>query len=192
MIRQGVRASFVSRAGEKLQFALDQFNVDISGKVVADFGSSTGGFVDVLLRNGAAKIYSVDTAYGELEWKLRNNPKVEVLERTNAMHVTLPEKVDLITIDVGWTKQSKILPNALANLQADGLIVSLIKPHYEAPKNYLVKGRLLDAKIEETLNLVKKDIEKLGLSVVNSIESPIVGEKGKNREFLFLIRPDKP
>src|SRR3972149_4621732 len=103
--------SFVSRAGEKLQFALDQFKISVMDLTVADFGSSTGGFVDCLLQNGAKKVYSVDTAYGELAWKLRNDSRVVVMERMNAMHVVLPEKVDFITVDTSWTKQKNILPN---------------------------------------------------------------------------------
>lgn len=185
---------FVSRAGEKLQFALDKFNLRVEGLTVADFGSSTGGFVDCLLQNKASKIYSIDTSYGELAWTLRNNPKVVVMERTNAMHVKLPEKVDLITIDTAWTKQILTIPNALNNLKNDarlparqGIIISLIKPHYEAPKNYLEKGRLKDEYMTEVLEKVKNDIIAVGGKIVDIIESPIVGEKGKNREFLALV-----
>lgn len=180
--------NFVSRAGEKLQFALDQFKIDIHGLVCADFGSSTGGFVDCLLQNGAKKVYSIDTSYGELAWKLRNDPRVKVLERTNAMHVKLPEKVDLITIDTAWTKQILTIPNALNNLKEDGQILTLIKPHYEAPKEYLQKGRLRDEKIDKVLEKAKNDIIAVGGQVVNIVESPIVGEKGKNREFTALAR----
>src|SRR3989344_8494735 len=108
---------FVSRAGEKLQHALSIFDISVKNKIVADFGSSTGGFVDCLLQNGAQKVYSVDVSYGELAWKLRNDQRVVVMERTNAMHVTLPEKMDFITIDVGWTRQKLILPNVFANLK---------------------------------------------------------------------------
>lgn len=178
---------FVSRAGNKLQFALDSFKIDVKGKTVADFGSSTGGFVDCLLQNSTKKVYAIDTSYGELAWKLRNDPKVIVMERTNAMHIQLPEKVDLITIDVGWTEQKNILPNAFANLKKDGEIVSLIKPHYEAPKNYITKGKLIDEKVDEVLEGVKKDIEDAGGKIIKIVESPIVGEKGKNREFLAYI-----
>ncbi|AKM83130.1 hypothetical protein A2422_03875 [Candidatus Woesebacteria bacterium RIFOXYC1_FULL_31_51] len=178
---------FVSRAGEKLQFALDTFNFSPKDLIVADFGSSTGGFVDCLLFNGAKKVYSVDTSYGELAWKLRNDPKIVVMERTNAMHVSLPLKVDLITIDTAWTKQILILPNAFNNLKEKGIIISLIKPHYEAPKEYLEKGRLKDEKINEVLEKVKNDIIAIGGNLINLIESPIVGEKGKNKEFLALI-----
>jgi 23S rRNA (cytidine1920-2'-O)/16S rRNA (cytidine1409-2'-O)-methyltransferase len=178
---------FVSRAGEKLQFALDNFKISVKDLIVADFGSSTGGFVDCLLQKGAKKVYSVDTSYGELAWKLRNDKRVIVMERTNAMHVSLPEKVDLITIDVAWTKQINIIPNALANIKPDGLIISLIKPHYEAPRQFLTKGRLIDEKIPEVLRLVENQIKGVGGKVVNKVESPILGEKGKNREFLALI-----
>ncbi len=117
---------FVSRAGEKLQFSLDNFKFPVKDLIAADFGSSTGGFVDCLLQNGAVKVYSVDTAYGELAWLLRNNSKVVVLERTNAMHVKLPEKVDLITIDTAWTKQILVLENAFKNLNSFVHAVELV------------------------------------------------------------------
>src|SRR5579859_6656968 len=125
---------YVSRAGGKLEFALQEFNISVKDLVVADFGSSTGGFVDCLRQNGAKKVYAVETGYGTLDWKLRNDPRVVVMERTNAMHVDLPEKVDLVTIDTSWTKQKNILPNALHNLKPGKQIISLIKPHYEAGK----------------------------------------------------------
>jgi predicted rRNA methylase YqxC with S4 and FtsJ domains len=102
----------VSRGGDKLAAALDHFELDVARRVCADLGSHVGGFVDCLLQRGAARVYSVDTCYGTLAWRLRRDPRVVVLERTNAMHVSLPEPVDLITIDVGWTPQAKILPNA--------------------------------------------------------------------------------
>ncbi len=178
---------FVSRAGNKLQFALDEFKFDVTGLITADFGSSTGGFVDCLLQNGAGKIYSIDTSYGELAWTLRNNPKVVVMERTNAMHAKLPEQVDLITIDTAWTKQILTIPNALDNLKSDGSIISLIKPHYEAQRECLEKGRLKDEYVDEVLEKVKNDIIAVGGKVINIVESPIVGEKGKNREFLVLV-----
>ena len=184
-------SQYVSRAGEKLKHALNFFRVDVGGKIVADFGSSTGGFVDVLLESGALKVYSVDTSYGELAWKLRNNPRVVVLERTNAMHVSLPEKVDLITVDTSWTKQSLVLPNVIKNLKNDGKIITLVKPHYEAPKEYLEKGRLVDQKIDSVLRNVENDFSNLELTILNSCESPILGEKGKNREFLYFLEVKK-
>ncbi len=179
---------FASRAGEKLQHALTTFNISVKDLICADFGASTGGFTDCLLQNGALKVYSVDTAYGEFAWKLRNDPRVVVLEKTNAMHVTLPEKVEFITIDVGWTKQKLILPNAFANLKPEGTIISLIKPHYEAERKYIHKGKLLEEKIPEVLEQVKTDIAVTGGEVLSLTESPIQGEKGKNKEFLALIK----
>lgn len=179
--------TYVSRAGEKLQHALQTFNISVKDKICADFGSSTGGFVDCLLQNGARKVYSVDTSYGELAWNLRNDERVVVMERTNAMHVQLPEKVDVLTIDTGWTKQEKVIPNALNNLKEEGMIISLIKPHYEAPREYLIKGKLKEEHIPEVLEKVKNDIEGLGGKVEQITESPIEGRKGDNKEYLALI-----
>ena len=177
---------FVSRAGEKLQHALDEFQIDVHGLVCADFGSSTGGFVDCLLKAGASKVYSVDTAYGELDWNLRNDDRVVVMERTNAMHVRLPEKVDLITVDVGWTKQEKVIQNVFSNLKPDGRAVSLIKPHYEAPKD-VRKGSLPDDIVEEVVENVKHAIEGMGGKVESIVESPIVGKQAGNKEYLALV-----
>src|SRR3954466_8595618 len=133
-------SEFVSRAGQKLEHALVTFAVDVTGKVCADLGSNTGGFVDVLLQRGAAKVYSIDTGYGALDWKLRKDPRVVVMERTNAMHVQLPEPVALVSIDVAWTKQRHILPAARRLLLPTGNAISLIKPHYEAAPSSLRKG----------------------------------------------------
>ena len=181
--------TFVSRAGNKLEYALEQFKISVKNKICADFGSSTGGFTDCLLQNGAKKVYSVDVAYGEFAWKLRNDPRVVVMERTNAMHINLPEKMDFISIDVGWTRQVLILPNAFTNLKSAGQIISLIKPHYEAEKRMLVKGRLADEFMDQVIISVKNDIVNSGGKMVSLVESPIVGEKGKNREFLAFIFP---
>src|SRR6187397_2739767 len=122
---------FVSRAGQKLDHALNVFQIGVTGLTCADLGSNTGGFVDCLLQRGAAKVYAIDTGYGALEWKLRKDPRVVVMERTNAMHAVLPEQVALVTIDVAWTKQRHILPAARRMVADDGDVVTLIKPHYE-------------------------------------------------------------
>ena len=114
---QSKSSKYVSRGGEKLAAALDHFDIDVADRVCADLGSHVGGFVDCLVQRGAARVYSVDTSYGTLAWKLRRDPRVVVLERTNAMHVVLPEPVDLVTIDVGWTPQSKILPGTAGLLR---------------------------------------------------------------------------
>lgn len=144
--------------------------------------------MDCLLKGGAKKIYAIDTGYGELDWNLRNNSKVAVMERTNAMHVKLPELADLITIDVSWTKQKNILPNAFKNLKNGGRVISLIKLHYEAPKHYLRKGKLMEEKVDEILEIVKQEINESGGRINKIVESPLLGGKGRNKEFLALIR----
>lgn len=178
---------FVSRAGEKLEFAIGQFELDLKGKTCADFGCSTGGFTDCMLKNGATKVYSVDTAYGELAWKLRNDPRVVVKEKSNAMHIELPEKVDFLTVDTSWTRQHFVLPNAIANTKDDAQIVSLIKPHYEADKKLLHKGKLSE---EDAFQVTEETVlhieEILPLKSLGVIRSPIVGKKGDNAEYLIL------
>src|SRR3989344_6980075 len=133
---------YASRAGEKLEHALKSFNVNVANLICADFGSSTGGFVDCLLQAGAKKVYAVETGYGVLDYKLRIDERVVVMEKENAMHVQLPEKVDFITIDVSWTKLEKVIPNALKNLKENGQMITLVKPHYEADQRMIRKGKL--------------------------------------------------
>src|SRR5688500_4519805 len=141
-------AEFASRAGRKLDHALTTFNIDLTGFTCADLGSNVGGFVDCLLRRGAAKVYAIDTGYGALDWKLRKDPRVVVMERTNAMHAQLPEAVDLVAIDVAWTKQRHILPAARRMVADVGRVVTLIKPHYEADPAHLLKGVLTPTAVE--------------------------------------------
>src|SRR3990170_1485186 len=125
--------NFVSRGGIKFQAAIENFKLKIENLVCLDVGSSTGGFVDCLLQNGAKKVYAVDTSYGELAWKLRNDPRVVVMERTNILYLEhLPEQVDIITIDAGWTKLELVLPVVKKFLKPGGMIIALLKPHYEA------------------------------------------------------------
>lgn len=197
---------FVSRGGLKLRHALDEFNIDPAGLVCADLGCSTGGFTDCLLRAGAARVYCVDTAYGEFAWKLRTDDRVTLLERSNAMHTDPPTGVgmgvDLVVIDLGWTKQDKAIPAALRWLTADGCIVSLIKPHYEQPIAASVrtgKGRGKSPPMDEgeAARVVERVVEQmpgLGVRVVGVTKSPIRGGKqGKgaakgNVEFLMMLR----
>lgn len=181
---------FVSRAGQKLDHALSAFALDVRGFTCADFGSNTGGFVDCLLQRGATKVYAIDTGYGVLDWKLRNDPRVVVMERTNAMHVQLPERVRLVTIDVAWTKQRVILPAAKRALSDDGLVVTLVKPHYEADEKLLRKGVLPVEHVQSVVSDVERDIVGTGFEIVNRVESPITGAKG-NRELLMLLRPTR-
>ncbi len=183
---------YVSRAGLKLAAALEAFSINPKNLICADFGVSTGGFTDCLLQNGAQKIYAVDTAYGELAWKLRNDPRVVVMERTNALHVLLPELVDLCVVDVGWTKLEKIIPNILKNLKEEGVIIALLKPQYEVDKKYLIKGSVSEEYLEEFIPLyitkLRGILERDNRELVNNIISPILGDKGHNREYLLLIR----
>jgi 23S rRNA (cytidine1920-2'-O)/16S rRNA (cytidine1409-2'-O)-methyltransferase len=181
---------FVSRAGAKLDHALSTLAVDPLNKICADLGCSTGGFTDCLLQRGARRVYSIDTGYGVLDYKLRKNPRVVVMERTNAMHVKLPEKVELITIDVGWTRQRHILPSAAELLAPSGIVISLVKPHYEADATLLRHGVLPDDAVQPVADSVKREIEAAGWLWAASVISPIRGSGG-NREILAsLRRPD--
>jgi 23S rRNA (cytidine1920-2'-O)/16S rRNA (cytidine1409-2'-O)-methyltransferase len=178
---------FVSRAGQKLEHALKTFAVDPTGKFCADLGCSTGGFTDCLLQHGAARVFAVDTGYGVLDWKLRNDPRVVVMERVNAMHVELAEKVDLISIDVAWTRQRRILPSAKGLLKPGGIVVTLIKPHYEADATLLRRGILDVDQLPAVLIAVRADIEAAGFEQLQIVESPIKGSKG-NTEFLAMLK----
>ncbi|MCL5439163.1 MAG: TlyA family RNA methyltransferase [Patescibacteria group bacterium] len=182
---------FASRAGLKLEHALREFNVDVKDKICADLGCSTGGFTDCLLQNGAKKVYAIDTAYGELAWKLRNDPRVIVMERTNALYTDLPEKVDFISVDVGWTQQKLIIPKSLEFLKDDGIIISLVKPQYEAENIWRKKGKVKDEFLENTLEKVKNDLANLPIEIKGITESPLKGEKGGNTEYLMLISKTK-
>lgn len=186
MSETGSDKPYVTRAGLKLAAALDAFGVDPVGLICADFGSNVGGFVDCLLRRGASRVYAIDTGYGVLAWTLRRDSRVVVMERTNAMHVALPEPVDLVTIDVAWTAQHNILPNAVRQLRPEGRIVSLVKPHYEADKSLLDGGVLAPDDARRILEETVARVRQIGLEVLATIDSPIVGAKG-NLEFLALI-----
>ena len=179
--------NFVSRAGTKLQAALEQFAVGVKNKTVLDVGSSTGGFVDCLLQNGAKKVYAVETGYGLLDWRLRNDKRVAIMEKTNILYLkNLPESVDLITIDTSWTKLEKVLPAAVKFLKPEGIIIALLKPHYEAEKKVLRKGIVPRELVEEIRDNVLKRIKALGFEVEQAVESPILGRAG-NKEFLLKI-----
>lgn len=195
------RNAYVSRGGEKLAAALTHFKLDPSGWTCADLGSHVGGFVDCLISHGARRVYAVDTCYGTLAWRLRRDSRVVVIERTNAMHVTLPEPVDLVTIDVGWTRQTKILPNAAKLIEAPGRqetaapqresprVVTLIKPHYEAPDDLLVDGVLPLSAVDGIVKEVLDQITEMGWVVGDTCPSPIPGHGGNREVFALLTRP---
>ncbi len=180
--------AYVSRAGAKLHAALAEFEIDPAGYTCADLGCNTGGFTDCLLKFGAKKIYAIDTGYGVLEWKLRKDERVVVMERTNALHVELPESVDLVVIDVAWTRQHLILQAAKRLLSSGGRIVSLIKPHYEAERSQLNKGVLSPEDAPRILQSVFDRLAEANFVPTATTQSPIVGRKG-NLEYLALFEP---
>ncbi|HEX2837192.1 MAG TPA: SAM-dependent methyltransferase [Phycisphaerales bacterium] len=185
---------FVSRGGLKLRHALTEFGMDVSGLICADFGCSTGGFTDCLLQAGAAKVYAVDTAYGEFAWKLRNDPRVRVMERTNCLHAVAPEPVDLVVADAGWTPQRLLVPAAIRWLRTGGRMISLVKPHYELKdrgENLPLKGILPDDMAQRVTDETIAGLAPLGVRVLGVTKSPILGgAKAKgNAEWLALVTP---
>jgi 23S rRNA (cytidine1920-2'-O)/16S rRNA (cytidine1409-2'-O)-methyltransferase len=175
-----------SRGGIKLAAALDAFGLDVRGWIAADVGASTGGFTDCLLQRGAERVYAIDVGYGQLAWKLRQDPRVVVLERINARYLErLPEQVDLVTLDASFISLKLILPTAMGWLEEDGEIVALIKPQFEAGREQVGKGGVVrDPTIHR---LVLEDLtnwaEAQGLALRGMIPSPITGPAG-NVEFL--------
>ena len=178
---------YVSRSGSKLHAALHAFELDVAVLVCTDFGSQVGGFVDCLLQHGAAKVYAVEPGYGVLHQRLRSDERVVVCERTNALRFTCPEPCDLVTIDVGWTPQRLILPAARRALKPDGRVITLIKPHYEAPQDWLRGGVLPPERHEEVLATCRQDVLDLGWEIGGAVESPLAGHGG-NAEWLWLLR----
>jgi len=182
------QSTFVSRGGEKLQAALDGFQLNVSGLTCADFGAHTGGFTDCLLQRGAAHVFSVDTCYGTLAWKLRRDPRVTVYERTNAIHISLPRPVDLVVIDAGWTPQRLILPAARRNLAPGGHVVTLIKPHYEADSGLLRDGVVPDELFGGVVLSVLESIRQQGWTIKHTVESPLRGHGGNKELLAWLCR----
>ena len=181
-------AQYVTRGGDKLEFALERFQADVSGRTVADLGSHIGGFVDCLLQRGAARVYSVDTSYGTLAWTLRQDERVVVMERTNALHVELPEEVSLATIDVGWTKQHLILPRAIRMVGPGGVVLSLLKPQYEAERGKAERGVVTRTAARDIAGRVIDALARQGIRVADWAESPITGGKGNTEFFLRIDR----
>ena len=181
---------WVSRGGEKLDAALRAWQdllPDLGEVVAADLGANVGGFTECLLAHGVGKVYAVDTGYGVFAWTLRNDPRVVVMERTNALHVVLPELVDLVTVDVAWTRQKHVVPAALRLLKPHGWIVSLVKPHYEAQQLERRGGVLPPDMLPRVLDRVRSDVTDIGGRIASEMESPLRGRKG-NVEYLWLIR----
>ena len=183
---------YVSRGGLKLQKALDEFGIDVTGMVVLDVGASTGGFTDCLLQRGAAKIFAVDVGYGQLAWKLRQDPRVVNMEKTNIRYLTadkLAESPDLAVVDASFISLDKVLPATIGLLDARGQIVALIKPQFEVGRGEVGKGGVVrdPAKHRDVILGIQALSESLELEVLGITESPILGPKG-NREFLIHLR----
>jgi 23S rRNA (cytidine1920-2'-O)/16S rRNA (cytidine1409-2'-O)-methyltransferase len=186
------REPFVSRAGRKLAAALDHFGVDPRDRVCLDVGASTGGFTDCLLQRGATRVYALDVGYGQLDQRLRNDPRVVVMERVNARHLppdALPELCHLVTIDVSFISLVKVVPALLPHLAPGGLLLPMIKPQFEAGRGMVGKGGIL--RDEETRQRVVQEcaegIAVLGLELLGLFDSPVAGTGG-NREAFALLR----
>ena len=192
---------FVSRGGEKLEAALEAFQIDVTGWVCADVGASTGGFTDCLLQRGASKVYAIDVGKGILHWKLRNDPRVVVMEETNARYVeSLPELVSLVTVDASFISLKILLPVVkkwltplrLPPSQSNGIggVVALIKPQFEAGKKDVARGDgvIRDPEIhKQVLSDVLGFAQTEGLQIHGLIKSPLLGPKG-NAEFLVWLK----
>ncbi len=182
------RSGFVSRGGDKLDAALTAFGLEPSGWSCADFGCNVGGFTDCLLQRGAARVYAIDTGYGALDYRLRKDPRVVVMERTNAMHVRIDGPVELVVIDVAWTRQEHVLPAAARVLAAGGHVVTLVKPAYELGPAAMRGGRLSDEKAGEVLAALRDRIGGLvPLLWLADLPSPVRTGRD-NPEFLVHLR----
>ena len=181
---------FVSRGGVKLDYALDQFQIDVSSKIIADIGASTGGFTDCLLQRGASRVYAIDVGYGQLDYRLRQDPRVVVIEKVNARYpITLPEKVDLATIDLSFISVEKVIPAVVKLLKDNGHLLVLFKPQFEAMRREVGKGGVIKQPIvhARVLGRFITWITRHGFRLKNLAASPILGASG-NKEFFVLLR----
>ncbi len=181
---------FVGRGGIKLDYALDQFHLDVRSKVVADIGASTGGFTDCLLKRGAERVYAIDVGYGQIDYSLRQDSRVVVMDRVNARYpVSLPEKVDMATMDVSFISVEKVIPSVAELLKDRGCLLVLIKPQFEAERREVGKGGVVKQPVVHARVLgrfiawMTDHRFKLG----GLVASPILGAAG-NREFFVLMR----
>jgi 23S rRNA (cytidine1920-2'-O)/16S rRNA (cytidine1409-2'-O)-methyltransferase len=183
---------YVGRGGLKLENALDRFRIDVHGKVALDIGASTGGFTDCLLQRGAAKVYAVDVGHGQFDWKLRNNPRVIVLEKLNARFLSgehIPELVDVCVIDVSFISLTLILPNAFDLMTSAGVILALIKPQFELQRPDVGRGGIVrDPDLQrKAQDKIVAFVTHLGYVVSGIVPSAIKGADG-NQEFFACMR----
>ena len=187
------RLPYVSRGGLKLAGALDHFGIDVRGRVCLDVGASTGGFTDCLLQRGAARVYAIDVGHGQLDWKIRSDPRVIVQEGVNARYLSdaeIAEPVDIITCDASFIGLATVLPAALARAKTPALLVALVKPQFEAGPGAVGKGGVVrDPEIHRAVcdDASEWVNAQFGWSVVGITDSPITGPAG-NREFLLYAR----
>lgn len=185
---------YVSRGGVKLEEALRRFRVEVEGLVCADVGASTGGFTDCLLQRGAAKVYAIDVGYGQLAWRLRQDPRVVAIERKNIRYLkSLPEPIDLATIDVSFISLELVLPTVSKLLKPHGQIIALVKPQFEAGREQVGKGGVVkEREVHRQVLLRVADVaQKLGLSVLGLIPSPLLGPAGNEEFFIHLSTEGK-
>ncbi len=195
-IKESATQRYVSRGGIKLEAALREFNVDVSGLACLDVGASTGGFTDCLLQHGANRVVALDVGHNQLDWKIRNDPRVEVREEVNARHLApadFEERFDLVTVDVSFISLTKILPAVVPLLLNNGRIIALIKPQFEVGKGEVGKGGIVKDPLQHqrVIGEVNTLAQSLGLKVISVIESPITGADG-NIEFLALYMSEPP
>ena len=181
---------YVCRAGFKLEKALEHFGINVIDFIVMDAGLSTGGFTDCLLQKGAAKVYGIDVGYNQVHEKIRQNPRVHVMEETNLRYVTsLPELVDLVTLDLAFISVLKVMHVVKALLKSAGVLIVLIKPQFEAARSQVGKGGIIKDELihSEVVTQVTQGITLHGFSLVGVIESPLLGSSG-NKEFLAYFK----
>jgi len=181
---------FVSRAGFKMEGALDAFGIDVTGKIVLDAGISTGGFTDCLLQRGALRVYGVDVGYGIVHEKIRNDKRVILYEQTNLRYLDrLPEKVNLITLDLSFISLLKVMPAVAALASDDAIMITLIKPQFEADRGDVKRGGIVkdDAVHQKVIEKIKTGMIPFGFVFQQIIESPILGGTSGNKEFLALF-----
>ena len=185
--------SYASRGGLKIEKAIEIFNINLNDVIAMDIGASTGGFTDCMLQNGAKKVYSVDVGYGQLDWKLRSDKRVVVMERTNIRNVKpedIEDKISFISIDVSFISLKLVLPIAHDLLEDKGELVALIKPQFEAGRDKVgKKGIIRDKKIHmEVLNTIVNFSKEIGFGVENISYSPVTGAKGNIEFLIYLIK----
>jgi 23S rRNA (cytidine1920-2'-O)/16S rRNA (cytidine1409-2'-O)-methyltransferase len=191
---KGEQQAYVSRGGLKLAKAIEVFQLNFNGRVVADIGASTGGFTDCVLQNGAARVYAIDVGYGQLDWKLRTDQRVISMERTNARYLnesSLPEKMDWVVSDVAFISVTKIFPAMCTILKENGQMVILIKPQFEAGREKVgKKGVVKDPAVHcQVLHNVLEEAQRIGFGIIGLDFSPIRGPEGNIEYLAWLSRP---